>query len=165
MTSPVVAIRRQAASARPPRASDCAPQARQRIQVAALVIASLVASLAFTTGAFAAPLSALDAASLSSRYSDWAGGKANAEALVSGLIRGSSIALVTRGPDRTVSLAGFTAAAPLSYSEAESALAGARRRLDGLGIARPSAEQIQAALIGGDITTPSGADVMNAITL
>ena len=124
------------------------------------VIASLVASLAFTTGAFAAPLSALDAASLSSRYSDWAGGKTNAEALVSGLIRGSSIALVTRGPDRTVSLAGFTAAAPLSYSEAESALAGARRRLDGLGIARPSAEQIQAALIGGDITTPSGATVM-----
>jgi len=124
------------------------------------VIASLVASLAFTAGAFAATAPPLDASRLSSRYSDWAGGKANADALVSGLTRGTSIALVTRGPDRTVSLAGFTAAGPLSYSEAESALAGARHRLDGLGIARPSAEQIQAALIGGDVTTPAGATVM-----
>jgi hypothetical protein len=124
------------------------------------VIASLVASLAFTAGAFAAPASPFDQASLSSRYSGWAGGKANSDALVSGLIRGTSIALVTRGPDRTVSLAGFTAAGPMSYSEAENALAGARRRLDRLGISQPSAEQIQAALIGGDITTPAGATVM-----
>jgi hypothetical protein len=124
------------------------------------VIASLVASLAFTAGAFAATAPPLDSSRLSSRYSDWAGGKANADALVAGLTHGTSIALVTRGPNRTVSLAGFTVAGPMSYSEAESALAGARRRLDGLGIGRPSAEQIQAALIGGDITTPAGATVM-----
>jgi len=124
------------------------------------VIASLVASLAFTAGAFAATAPPLDTSRLSARYSDWAGGKANADALVSGLTHGTSIALVTRGPNRGVSLAGFTAAGPMSYSEAESALAGARRRLDGLGIARPSAEQIQAALIGGDVTTPAGATVM-----
>ena len=108
-------------------------------------IASLLASLAFTSGAFATTAPPPDASRLSARYSDWAGGKANADALVSGLTHGTSIALVTRGPGRTVSLAGFTAASPMTYSEAESALAGARRRLDGLGIAQPNAEQIQAA--------------------
>ena len=124
------------------------------------VIASLVASLAFTAGAFAATAPQLDTSRLSARYTDWAGGKANADALVSGLTHGTSIALVTRGPNRTVSLAGFTAASPMTYSEAEWALAGARRRLDGLGIARPTAEQIQAALTGGYIIPPAGATVM-----
>ena len=124
------------------------------------VIASLVASLAFTAGAFAATAPSLDASSLSARYSVWAGGKANADALVAGLTRGTSIALVTSGPNRTVSLAGFRPSGSMSYSAAESALAGARHRLQGLGISRPTAEQIQAALIGGDITTPAGATVM-----
>ena len=124
------------------------------------VIASLFASLAFTAGALAATAPPIDAASLSSRYSDWAGGKANADALVAGLTHGTSIAIATKGPDRSVSLAGFTPAKAMSYSAAESALAGARRRLAGLGIARPTAEQIQAALIGGDIVTPAGATVV-----
>ena len=123
-------------------------------------IASSFAALAFAAGAFAATAPPLDASSLSSRYSDWAGGKANADALVAGLTHGTSIALVTSGPDRTVSLAGFTPAGSMSVAAAENALAGARRRLDGLGIGRPTAEEIQAALIGGDIVTPAGATVV-----
>jgi hypothetical protein len=38
-----------------------------------------------------------------------------------------------------------------------SALSGAQRSLQRMGITRPSAEQIQAALIGGEVLLPDGA--------
>src|SRR5262249_24339809 len=99
-------------------------------------------------------------ASISARYSDWAGGKANADALVAGLTSGTSIAIATTARDGSVSLAGFTPASAVSYAAADNALAGARRRLARLGISQPPAEQIQAGLIGGDVATPEGSTVM-----
>lgn len=98
-----------------------------------------------------------DFARLSSQYSAWAGGKSNADAIVGGLRNGSSITLVTSGAGRNVSLAGFTPAAPMTYGEIHSALSNAQRTLSRMGISQPSAEQIQAALIGGEITTRDGA--------
>lgn len=94
---------------------------------------------------------------LAAEYAGWAGGKANADALVRGLRHGATITLSTRGPDRTVSLAGFTPPVRLADAEIAAALATARATLGRLGIARPTAEQIQAALIGGEVRLASGA--------
>lgn len=97
-----------------------------------------------------------DAARLSSQYTAWAGGKANADALVSGLHSGTTVTLVTSGPNRNVSMAGFTPSAPMSYDSIRGALASAQRTLAGMGISQPNAEQIQAALIGGDVAVANG---------
>ena len=119
--------------------------------------ASLAASLAFAAGALAATPSQTDASRIAAQYSEWAGGQSNVEALVSGLRSGSPVTLVTNGADRSVSLAGFTPSGPMSYGAVSNALADAQRSLSRVGISRPSAEQIQAALIGGEVMTSSGA--------
>jgi hypothetical protein len=116
---------------------------------------SLAASLAIATPAMAATVST-DSGRLSTQYSDWAGGKSNADALVTGLHGGSSITIVTPGPNNTVSIAGFTPSSSMSYSSVGTALSGAQRSLARLGITRPTAEQIQTALIGGEVVLPSG---------
>jgi hypothetical protein len=117
---------------------------------------SLAASLAFAANAMAASAPPTEATRLSSQYSEWAGGKSNADSLVAGLRNGAPITLVTTGADRTVSIAGFTPSAPLNYGNVSSALSNAQRSLSRLGITKPNADQIQAALIGGEITTPKG---------
>lgn len=120
-----------------------------------LIPAALCAALVAAAPAWA-EMAPGDASSLSSQYAAWAGSKSNADALVSGLARGASITLVTTAPDRTVSMAGFTPAAPMSAAGVRGALGSAQRSLARLGITHPSAEQIQAALIGGDVALPSG---------
>ena len=121
--------------------------------------ASLAAALSFAASAMAATAPQSEAGHLSAQYSDWAGGKNNADSLVSGLRSGAPVTLVTNGADRSVSIAGFTPAAPMSQGAVNSALANAQRSLARLGITRPNAEQIQAALIGGEVTTSTGAVV------
>ena len=116
--------------------------------------AALCAALFATAPAWAQPEG--DLARLSSQYAAWAGSKANADAIVSGLTRGSSITLVTSGPNGSASLAGFTPSRAMSYGDARAARASAKQSLARLGISKPSAEQIQAALIGGDVVVPNG---------
>jgi hypothetical protein len=118
----------------------------------ALGAALVGACLALTPVAWAQD----DSASLASQYAAWAGGSSNAQALVGGLREGRSITLVTSGPGRSVSLAGFTPAAPMSPAQVRSALARAQSTLNALGISRPDADQIQTALIGGEIALPGG---------
>ena len=120
---------------------------------------SLAASLAVAANAMAASAPASESTRLSSQYSEWAGGKANSDSLVAGLRNGTPVTVVTNGADRTVSIAGFTPSAPMSYGSASAALSSAQRSLARLGIAKPSADQIQAALIGGEVTTAGGATV------
>ena len=60
----------------------------------------------------------------------------------------------TRADD--VSLAGFTPGAPMTYAEVAAALARARADLMRLGVRQPTAEQIQAALIGGEVHLSNG---------
>ena len=119
---------------------------------------------AFVAAVFAAPVAwaqpAGDYARLSSQYAEWAGGRSNADALVNGLRDGSSITLVTTGTGRSVSLAGFRPPARLSYGEVRSALANARSTLARMGISNPTAEEIQTALIGGEIGTRQVAGVL-----
>jgi hypothetical protein len=66
------------------------------------------------------------------------------------------ITLVTNGPDRSVSIAGFTPSAPMGYDSVKAALANAQRSLARVGVSHPNAEQIQAALIGGEVKTARG---------
>jgi len=77
----------------------------------------------------------------------------NTESVVTGNV---SITIVTTGPNRNVSIAGFTPQSSMSYGSVGSALSGAQRSLSRMGITRPTAEQIQAALIGGEVTLPNG---------
>ena len=118
--------------------------------------ASLAASLAFAAGAMAATAPQTDASRLAARYSEWAGGQSNAESLIAGLRTGAPVTLVTNGADRSVSIAGFTPTGPMSFGAVSGALSNAQRSLGKLGITRPNAEQIQAALIGGEVTSSSG---------
>ena len=97
-----------------------------------------------------------DSRRLSSKYTEWAGGKSNADNIVTGLQNGTTVMLVTLGPDNTRSLAGFTPPAAMSAEQVEAALAKARSTLASMGIRRPSADQIQAALIGGEVTLADG---------
>ena len=118
--------------------------------------ASLAASIAFAANAMAAAPAQTDASRLSSQYSEWAGGHSNADALVAGLRNGAPVTLVTNAADRSVSIAGFTPTGPMSYGAVGNALSNAQRSLTKLGIKHPNAEQIQAALIGGEVVASNG---------
>lgn len=117
-------------------------------------LAAAAFALASTSALAAVP--ANDSHDLTRQYEGWAGGRANAGALVAGLQNGSTIIITTAGPNNTRSLAGFTPQAPLSPGEASAALAHARSTLASMGVRNPSAEQIQAALIGGEVTLADG---------
>jgi hypothetical protein len=125
--------------------------------------ASLAASLAAASSAMAATAPAGDSSRIISQYSSWAGSRANSEALVNGLRHGTTITLVTTSPDHTVSLAGFTPAGAMGEEEISHALSGAQHTLHRLGVVHPTAEQIQAALIGGDITVGSRTQALPAL--
>ena len=101
-----------------------------------------------------------DSGALAGQYATWAGGKANAEALVQGLRTGGSITISTLRNDGSSSIAGFTPRTALSPGEVSTALQRARASLARLGIDKPSAEQIQAALIGGEVELRDGATTM-----
>lgn len=97
-----------------------------------------------------------DARRLASQYASWAGGKSNADALVAGMQNGTTVMLMTRNSDNTRSLAGFTPQSKMTTEEIAAALARARSTLASMGVKQPSADQIQAALIGGEVALPGG---------
>ena len=117
---------------------------------------SLAASLLAASSAMAATRMDVSDSSIASDFASWAGSRQNAHSLVAGLHNGTSITLATPGPNRTMSLAGFTPGAPMGYDEVRSALASARETLAHLGVRHPTAEQIQAALIGGEVELANG---------
>lgn len=117
---------------------------------------SIAATFAVAANATAASAPATEATKLTTQYSDWAGGRSNADSLVAGLRNAAPITLVTNGPDRAVSIAGFTPSAPMSYGAVGTALSNAQHSLARIGVTKPNAEQIQAALIGGEVKTARG---------
>ena len=106
--------------------------------------------------ATSAPQPTGESARLADRYAQFLGGRANSDAVIAGLRSGTSITLVTNGGDRNVSLAGFTPPGPMSDTQINNALGSAQRSLSRLGIHKPTAEQIQAALVGGEVVQPNG---------
>ena len=114
------------------------------------------AALALTAIPALAAIAPDDSPRIASQYSSWAGSKANADALVNGLQNGTTVMLTTQTSSNTRSLAGFTPPSKMSPDEVASALARAKSTLASMGIRHPGADQIQAALIGGEVTLPDG---------
>lgn len=99
---------------------------------------------------------------LSSDFSSFLG--TDAQAVVTGLRNGTPIALVRTAPSPTpgappVTTTTTTITPPtgkMGFGNVFISLALARQQLGQLGIAQPTPEQLQAALLGGTITTGSG---------
>ena len=94
---------------------------------------------------------------ISSDFSAFAGSTANADALVAGLRNGTAITLTTTGPKVVTTSTTFTPpTGKMGYGNVYTSLALAKAQLAGLGITEPTAQQLQAALNGGTVTTSTG---------
>ena len=113
--------------------------------------------LAAAPSVFAVGASTTESGKLSASYSTWAGGTANSDSLVAGLRSSSTINLKTTAADGTVSTATFKPTTKaMGYGNVKHALTLAQRSLANVGITNPTAEQMQAALMGGTVTLANG---------
>ncbi|MBI3372501.1 MAG: hypothetical protein HY017_12210 [Betaproteobacteria bacterium] len=86
------------------------------------------------------------------RYAGFAGSLANLQSLKTGLRRGSEITLT----DRTGSVTFTPPTRPMGYGNVAHALDLASRELARAGITRPTPQQIEAAMMGGTVSSPHG---------
>lgn len=108
-------------------------------------------SLATTRGA------ATVSAKISSDFSGFAGSTANADALVGGLRNGTAVTLSSTDAKGVTTSTAFTPpTGKMGYGNVYTSLALAKQQLAGLGITDPSAQQIQAALVGGTVIGANG---------
>jgi hypothetical protein len=85
------------------------------------------------------------------------GSAANFQALNTGLRQGTPITLTGTTPNGTPQTVTFTSpSGPLSVADAQTLLQLANQQLASLGIVSPTPAQIQAALLGGNITVQGG---------
>ncbi len=98
---------------------------------------------------------------LVTQFSDFAGSDANAQSLVTGLRGGTPVTLssvsTTGGATTTTTSTFDPPTRPMGYGNVFISLALAKQQLASYGITDPTAQEIQAALVGGTITTGSGA--------
>ena len=96
---------------------------------------------------------------LISRYTAFAGSKENANSLVTGLRDGKQVTL-TRGTTKET----FTPPTEkMGYGNIDNALALAEASLAKQGITNPTPAQLEAALVGGNVTTRSGTVTLEGI--
>ena len=93
---------------------------------------------------------------LGDRFELFAGSEENGEALVKALHDGTAVTLTTTVNGETTTVTFTPATAQLSFGNVSMALALAEEDLMKLGIAQPTAAEIQAALNGGSVTTGTG---------
>jgi hypothetical protein len=94
---------------------------------------------------------------ISADYATFAGSPANADALVTGLRSGTAITLTSTDAKGVVTSTTFTPpTGKMGYGNVYTSLALAKQQLAGLGITNPTAQQIEAALAGGTVTSSSG---------
>lgn len=105
---------------------------------------------------------------ISSDFSTFAGSTENANALVTGLRSGSAITLTstttqstttttTTTPTTTTTSTTFTPpTGKMGYGNVYTSLALAQQQLAGVGITQPTAQEIEAALVGGTVTGSNG---------
>lgn len=94
------------------------------------------------------------------QFSDFAGSEANAQSLVTGLRSGAPVTLTSPSTTGSTTTTAFTfdpPTRPMGYGNVFISLALAKQQLANYGITDPTAQEIQAALMGGTITTGSGA--------
>lgn len=116
------------------------------------------ARVLLAAGALAIPLAAFCQSStptdrLTGEFSQFAGSDANAGALVNGLRNDTDISLKS-GSGSTTTFGSPTG--KLGFGNVRIALSLAEASLKQAGIANPTPEQIEAALNGGSVTSPSG---------
>lgn len=109
--------------------------------------------LAQDSGQVPATLNAVPSSRIQTQFSNFAGSTDNAQSLIQGLRTGSTITL-TGANNSTVSFAVPTST--LGYGEVAISLGLAQQSLANYGITDPTPEQIQAALVGGTVTTADG---------
>jgi hypothetical protein len=94
---------------------------------------------------------------ISADFRTFAGSSANADALVGGLRSGSPITLTSTNPQGTTSSTTFTApTGKMGYGNVFISLSLAQQQLANAGITQPTAQQIQASLLGGTVTSGAG---------
>lgn len=131
----------------------------------ASVLTALGGQALAATGTQPVPTTNTEAARLATRYTDFAGSDTNALALVDGLRNGTSITLDTTSIVKNANGTTSTVSTPITfqpathkmgYGNVNIALALARDDLTKLGIADPTAAEIQAALNGGSVQLADG---------
>src|SRR5262245_50250904 len=93
----------------------------------------------------------------------FSGSTGNFESLVNGLTTASPVTLATVGGDGTLQIVTFTPGTVLSATDAARLLEAARQNLIARGIAAPTGQQIAAALMGGNVVSPSGSSGINGV--
>lgn len=94
---------------------------------------------------------------ISSEFSTFAGSTANADALVTGLRNGTAITLTTTDAKGLTTATTFTPpTGKMGYGNVFISMSLAQQQLADLGITQPTAQQLQAALAGGTVTTGTG---------
>ena len=93
---------------------------------------------------------------ISSDFSAFSGSTANSDALVTGLRNGTAITLTTIDSKGTTSTTFTPPTGKMGYGNVYISLALAKQQLAGLGITEPTAQQLQAALNGGTVTSSTG---------
>jgi len=94
---------------------------------------------------------------ISSDFLDFSGSPANADGLVGGLRSGTPITLSSTDAKGVTTSTTFTPpTGKMGYGNVYTSLALAKQQLAGLGITDPSAQQIQAALVGGTVVGANG---------
>lgn len=136
---------------------------RMRMLAAAVLVAIAPLATAQTTGTTPEqnPGQALVATKIASNFTDLAGSEANALALVNALRTGGEATLVTTVPPPagsppgtapTTTTTAFTPPTkPMGWGNVKHSLALAQDQLARAGITNPTAEQLQTALMGGDL--------------
>lgn len=94
---------------------------------------------------------------ISADFSAFAGSTENSNALVTGLRSGSAITLTSTDAKGTATTTTFTPpTGKMGYGNVYTSLALAKQQLAAAGITDPTAQQIEAALVGGTVTAPNG---------
>lgn len=94
-------------------------------------------------------------AKIGARYEPFVGPES--QAVVAGLRDGAAITLPATDPANTTGVVVIQSpTGPMGYGNVDKSLALAQTQLGQNGIYQPTAEQLQAALTGGDVLTPSG---------
>lgn len=94
---------------------------------------------------------------IASDFSTFAGSTNNSDALVTGLRNGSAITLTSTDAKGATTSTTFTPpTGKMGYGNTYTSLALAKQQLASVGITQPTAQEIQASLVGGTVTTGNG---------
>jgi len=88
---------------------------------------------------------------------------ASFQALLTALMQGTPITLLTPRSDGTIEVTSFTAPGQRTAADAAMLIQSARVNLQNLGVVQPTGQQLAAALAGGAIDVPTGRTQMRGV--